>query len=541
MVLPPIRLLPAVYYRVRFVTRAGEPIAVPLIVRQALEDTVRPAMAAPPPTRRPDDIAPDGTATIGPLPRGVTRLAFDTPPHARMRLPDVRVTGTDPVLDGGTVVVEPGGRLEVDVIDAAGEPVPDHAVYLEDAVPLSPLSFPPGQTDRQGRVTFERLSSGRYRLHARSNELCGRTYVSIAREITATGSGTTRARLVIDGLAQIRVTSSGIPLTGTSILAWPGTGPGPDTLPFWLRGRFGAPCPGVTDRNGLATFTGFPPGPARVDVRLPNSTWIRRITVPTQRRDVRVEIPAGYFPLRALDATTGAPVPRASVTWLSAGMRIESTTSVSGEALLDGVAAEGGTLRVEAEGYEAAQMKLPEPPGILYDVALAPARGRTFECRVLDESGEPLPGAVVELIPADPVAPGHVATTDARGIASFFDSPKGAFRLVGRADRHAASRTDVPADTSSAATMRLRRGYRVIVRVEPGAGDGPFAIGITNEAGTPVDHLLDAASDRIALSSSEVSLGPLLPGRYLLKLRGPGASRQQRVEVQHGDVRIAVR
>lgn len=194
LMLPPIRLSPAVYYRVRFLTPQGRPIAMPLIVRQPLEESSRPMMAAPAANRRPAEIGPDGTAAIGPLPRGIARLAFDTPPHARMRLADVLVTGASALIDGGTFVAEPGARLEVAVVDGAGAPVPDHEVYLEDAVPPSPLSFPVARTDQEGRAVFERLGSGRYRLHTRAAGLCRDHYLSIAREIIVAGSGEARTR-----------------------------------------------------------------------------------------------------------------------------------------------------------------------------------------------------------------------------------------------------------------------------------------------------------------------------------------------------------
>ncbi len=109
---------------------------------------------------------------IGPLPHGITALALDTPTFAQTRVPSVSITGGDALVDGGTIVVQPGSTLHVDLLDASGMPVPDHLVLLEDIVPLSPLQFPPVRTNTEGRVTFERLAAGRYRVRTTAVGRC---------------------------------------------------------------------------------------------------------------------------------------------------------------------------------------------------------------------------------------------------------------------------------------------------------------------------------------------------------------------------------
>src|SRR5262245_24108217 len=119
--LPLIHLSPATYFRVRFVSAAGEPIISPQLRRQSFD-----ANGPIPPA--PDDRASertdsDGATIIGPLPRGIMTLAIDTPPLAQTRLPDVTVTGEQAVIDGGTVVVDSGAVLQVEVVDESGAPV----------------------------------------------------------------------------------------------------------------------------------------------------------------------------------------------------------------------------------------------------------------------------------------------------------------------------------------------------------------------------------------------------------------------------------
>lgn len=551
--LPPIRLSPAAYLRVRFVSPGREPITSPRIVRQTFDVSGMPIQELPV-TRVPDQTEPDGTTTIGPLPRGVTTMGLDTPPLARTRLPDVRITNESTVVDGGTVIVERGAVLHVAVVDGVGAPVPDHAVYLEDAVPLSPLMFPPARTDQAGRVTFDRLASGRYRLRTQSEERCGGWLLSIARAISVPANGTVRTRLVIGGTARFRLSSSGVPLRASQITATPESAPsGP---PPWLRTRlalspfvgrmfgpfaFESPCSGATDADGRVTLTNFPPGGARIDVRLPSSTWVRRLMVPDDGREVAIEVPGGFLPLRVSNAATGTPVAGAAITWTSSGARVEAMASASGEALLGGVAAAPGTLTIRTTGYRPFEEKLPEAPGVLHEVAVVPTPNLNLQCRVITASGKPLPDAVVELTPEDPIEGAYLTATDEKGFARFFVPPQGALRLRARADGYVVSEVRIPAAATSEPVVTLSPGYRVIARVESVAAIGPALIRILTDGGAPMDDFLDAASDRSIDAPGRVSLGPLPQGTYTIELRGGREQRRERVRVENRDVSVTFR
>ena len=470
LTMPVVRLSPATYFRVRFVSSSGEPIMSPRLLRAFLDAHGR-SIAEPPDGRASEQIDADGTVTIGPLPRSVTTLALDSPPLAQTRLPNLQVTGETPLIDGGTVIIEPGSALTVDVVDGAGAPVAGHDVFLEDAAPRSLLAFRPERTDSQGRVIFVRLAAGRYRLRTRAIGPCAVVPVSIERTVSVSGSGTPRTRLVIGGTATFRFTSLLGPVRGSSISASPESTSPPPALP--LPGRFDpssdagrmfrpfplrSACLGTTDADGRVTLTNFPAGPARVELRLLNSTWVRRVNVPPQGRELALEIPAGFLPVRVINARNGGRVAGAAITWTAGGARVDATSSASGDALLAGVAAAPGTLAVASQGYQPEEVKLPEPPDVIYEVALTPARATSLQVRVISASGEPLPQAVVELTSEDPLEVGHVAVTDAKGVLWFFDLPPGALRLVAAADGFVTAATRISEDLTGEVVLTLSRG-----------------------------------------------------------------------------------
>jgi Carboxypeptidase regulatory-like domain len=547
--LPVIRLSPATYFRARFVTAAGEPILAPRLNRVSMSVHTFPSWDAR------DQIESDGTITIGPLPRGITMLALDSSPFAQTRLPELQVTGAETLLDGGTVVIQPGAVLLVDVIDETGAPVPQHVVSLEDVRSPSPFVFPPPpRTNQEGRVTFDRLSAGRYRLRAGAKGDCGNRRLWIARLVSVPGSGTLLTRLVVGGHATFRLTSDGAPSRGTSISALPDAGPssppaivrGPSNFPPGV-GRpmgpspFEIPCGGTTDGDGRVTLDNFPPGPARLDVQLRNSTYVRRVNVPDDGRELTIVIPDGFLAVRVTAAAGNQPVAAATLTWIGGGARVEATAAANGEALLEGVGRDGGILTITARGYQPAEVKLAEPPGVLQEVALLPAPVTSLRPRVVTASGEPVPNAVVELSSENPIAVGHVAVTDAKGFVSFSDVPPGPLRLVASADRFVTAGVRISEDSRTGIVLTLSPGHRVIASVELPAEAGPHHVRVVNEAGTSMDGFLDIASDRSIEPPARISLGPLAPGNYVVELHGPREQRQERIRVVDRDVHATFR
>jgi hypothetical protein len=83
-------------------------------------------------------------------------------------------------------------------------------------------------------------------------------------------------------------------------------------------GMFETACRDTTDGEGRVTLNGFPPGPARLDVRLRNSTYVRRVNVPENGRELTIGIPDGFLAVRVTGAAGNHPVAAAALTWVGA-------------------------------------------------------------------------------------------------------------------------------------------------------------------------------------------------------------------------------
>ena len=551
--LPVIRLAPATYFRVQPVSASGEPIAVSRVVRRSVDITGMPVSDLP--GQNPEIAADaDGTLTMGPLPRGITALALVTPGLAPTRLPDVYVTGRDPLLDAGKIVVDSGATLQVDIVDATGAPVPAHDVFLEDLRPLSPLSLPPVRTDAAGRATFDHIATGQYRVRTFAAKRCNMRTLAIARVVRVSERGTFLVRIVADGSARIRLTAPFGPRVGAQVTVspdpfesepLPGLRIAPESIvqQRLVTGSYVSEtsCSGVTDGNGQLVLPNFPPGPARVYVSLPNSRYIARVAIPDDGREVGVSVPEGLLQVLVTNAITKRPVSGSTIAWTSGGARIEARAVASGDALLEGIGPTPGMLLVEATGYDRVQMKLAEPPPTIYEVPLTPVPPSTLEARVIAHSGEPLAHAVVKLTPQNPLDTQQVAVTDATGVVRFVDVPRGSLQLSAAADGFATEAVQLSDDARSGVTLTLSRGYRALVDVQLPSETGPHLMRVLTRTGVAVEDGLDLASDRRIVSPGVASLGPLSPGMYVIELGGRNERRQVRVQIGDRDVSVTIR
>lgn len=548
--LPVIRLSRATYFRARFVTAAGEPLHSPTLRRRSVDTHgIQVPDLLDGQTTEPIDT--DGGVTIGPLPLGVTMMAVDVPPFAQTRLRDLVVTGKDPLVDAGVVTIQPGAVLQADIVDEDGAPVAGHEVWIEDAAPQSPLTFRPVKTNPQGRAIFERLGPGRYRLWTKTKEFCGNQPLSLARVVLVGGNGILHVRIVVGGRATFRFVSPLIPMNGRTVQATPET-----TLPApWQRALFdlsalarrpsmplrtSSSCSGATDADGRVTLSSFPPGPANVEIRLFNSTYVKRVIVPEGGRAIVVEIPDGLLSVRVTDQRSHEPVARAQVVWTGNGGRVEASANGNGDALLEAVGSNGGQITVTAPNYQPLEANFAEPPATVQEVSLPPATATRVQARVVSALGAALANAMVELAPTGPIDVSDIAVTDAKGGVTFLDAPAGTLMLTASAEGFVPAMLRVSNDNRDTVVLTLSRGYRVIASMKSDV-PGPRVVRVFNDAGESMDHVLDADSERRFEAPGRISIGPLAPGTYVIELDDGRAPRQERVQIVDRQVSVIFR
>ena len=108
-----------------------------------------------------------------------------------------------------------------------------------------------------------------------------------------------------------------------------------------------------------------------------------------------------------------------------------------------------------APGFQPAEERLPEPPGIIQDVALVPLPDTSLPVHVHTASGDALPNAVVEVAPANRLWAPQIAVTDATGVATFPDVPAGTLRVTAMANGYVASTLRISQDNRAGAVLTL--------------------------------------------------------------------------------------
>jgi hypothetical protein len=398
-----------------------------------------------------------------------------------------------------------------------------------------------------------RRSSGSPRGDTSCAGMLGKCYgrdLFIARTVVVPAAGTHEERFVVSGTATFRISSPALgALKGMSVSATPEMPPPPRLGPLrfpsgpsmLLRLLTLTPCRSGTDRDGRVTLAKFPPGSTDLAVQLGNSTYVRRLDVPIGGREIAISIPDGFLPVRVSSAANTEAVPKALVTWtVKGGGRAEATTGANGDVMLAGVGASPGVLTITAPGFQSVEEALPEPPGILHEVALVPLRATTLRTRVVTASGVSLPDAVVELSSTNPIETSQVAVTDAKGMVTFSDVPAGTLLVTARADLFAATTIQIADDRRADVTLALARGYRIVANVELPAGPGPLRVRVLNNAGERMENALDSASDRRITSPGRVTLGPLTAGHYIVELSG-AQQRRTPIEIVDRDVAVTIR
>jgi hypothetical protein len=440
MALPAMALSPETRVRARITLDGGAPVQVPALLGRPFAVDGTPLRFQP--SRWTLEPADDGAVTFGPVPRGIAVLGIEEPPLARTRLPDVRVDGSRRLVDIGTVVIRPGAELHVRVTAPDGSPVARTWVSLGDGETVSPFEALRRATDEDGRVVFEGLARGRHVLTVRGDPPCRSTSPGYAREVEVPESGVQRETVIIGAATlTVRFSSQGRPMSGVPVSVHPAM---PEMRrPAWqaqqvaTEPRHPGPleCSGTTDADGQVAIAQVPIGSHHLRVHLLNATWSARLRMPAGAATMSIVLPEHAAAVRVVDAATGTPLAHADVRFEGERARVVAQTTVTGDALLEALPASAGTLTVVANGYEPLARRL-SPLGGPTEVRLRRSPAPAVSCRVVDEHGRPLVGAVV-LLQTQDGKDGQVLLTDRFGGAAFTRTVTGQVRLSAAAPGHA--------------------------------------------------------------------------------------------------------
>jgi hypothetical protein len=249
------------------------------------------------------------------LPIGVSQLVLNTPPFARLRLPPLDIGEFTPDIDLGTIVVGTGATLEATVRDAAGKARAGVSVRLDRGPGVSAADPDVAETDADGHASIGRLGPGRYRVRVGGDERPGGTGPFAEEWFRVSESDTRLERTFTAGGVSLEVTvaTQAGPLQAARVFVMPGLGDAPEVEGFVVQTKtrlINAPFnPGirsVTNEAGQATLVDVPPGPARLGIGLPGSTWSMPITVGVTDNSTNVLVPPAIAEVFVRDAVPGA-------------------------------------------------------------------------------------------------------------------------------------------------------------------------------------------------------------------------------------------
>ena len=137
-------------------------------------------------------------------------------------------------------------------------------------------------------------------------------------------------------------------------------------------------------------LTPFPPGPSQLRVKLFNSTYIARVTVPENGREMAIAVPDGLTPVRVTESDQ--PATGGGAGELGGRRRaVEAAATPNGDVLLEGVGQVGGTLTISAREHQTLEGSSSETPETQQEVALMPSPSARVAVRVVSSDGEAMP------------------------------------------------------------------------------------------------------------------------------------------------------
>jgi protocatechuate 3,4-dioxygenase beta subunit len=457
---------------------------------------------------------------------GRLRLGIERKGFAPFSPIEIEIPRTGKV-DLGTLTLDRGLAIEGRVVDPRGVPVSGVEVNLSPSVRVlsedsgTANAFQQQTTDAEGRFRFDGLRrGGRFDLRAKPSGYLPASVESVEAPTPEPLTITLKAGRSLSG----RVTG-------------PAGEPVPQALLLLqeervLRTSLGeaktgdARSLGTTDEEGKLRVQGaLAPGPAKLQVRAQGyRTKLQSLQVPEDGdvEDLEISLEkGGALEARVLDAS-GAPVPGARV-WVSrldAGdwaILSQCKTGTEGRCRMEDLDLEPGRYRLSAraEGHGSAETVLELGSGAAArDLVLH--QGVEVSGRVLDDAGDPVPGADLALQPAGTIAGmGTTLTAFSSGDGSFRfpDVGDGTYHLSGSASGFAQAQApgevQVAGQEIHGLELRLSLGARVTGKL----------LGLDPEEAKNVIIV----AFRQDLTSPQPALGQVdAEGRYRIERLGPG-------------------
>ena len=526
-----IRMAPGAQVTVLFVTPTGEPVPKPRLQVESnsamgfeLIDLIRP--------RRAYTGTPEGKVNIRGLPIGVSQLVLNTPPFARLRLPPLDIGEFTPDIDLGTITVGTGATLEATVRDAAGRARAGVPVRLDRGPGLSSAEPDVAETDAEGHASIGRLGPGRYRVRVGGDERPGGTGPFAEEWFRVSETDTRVERTFTAGGVTLEVTvaTQAGPLQAARVFVMPGLGDASEVEGFVVQTKtrmintpFNPGIRSVTNEAGQATLADVPPGPARLGILLPGSTWSMPITVGVTDGSTSVLVPPAIAELFVRDAKSGEAVP-ARATWRTqaSDIRIVASADRAGRAIFEGLIEGPASLELESRDHVRLKLELSGLSAMPTEVLMDRTDQPDLTVQLLTGEGGPVSGASAELVQASARRWKRVAMSRDDGTLKFSAIEPAAGRLVVRHPSFATSAIDLAAKGPSTIGLILRPGHRTLLRLSeeenPPTTPTKFEVSLWRQQGSA---LLDASEDvypRIGTPGAEIELGLLAAGSYRVVL-----------------------
>ena len=206
-------------------------------------------------------------------------------------------------------------------------------------------------------------------------------------------------------------------------------------------------------------------------------------------------------------------------------------TDANGDFTLDTIAPGSRELRVMKQGFVAKTLSVDIEPGKEKRVDVELLRGRELEGRVVDASGQPVPGASISHQPsrASSASMWPRIVADAEGVFRITGLADERVRITASKDGFAPGSTEVDPATATSVTVTLGRGATVSGRIigVPAEEAGQFEVHLMGRSlNMPIRGVVDAAG---AFTLAGVPDGEFTVNAQRMQQRGPGRSVQVKV------------